>query len=802
MSLLSTSQITIVDLEDGRTQYTHLAWCNLGENAKKETVYPSFTKDPEAGRNLTHIGIYQDFNAAGSDNPKDYNWSQWLGYDGKDGVPGKPGADGRTPYIHFAYADSADGRTGFTTGEILSDSGDIDSPVTVTKVDVSKKLYMGTYTDYNVTDSQDPTKYTWQKVRGADGVNGVPGKPGADGRTPYIHFAYADSADGRTGFTVTGAPDKKYMGTYTDFNQPDSTDPTRYTWTKIKGEDGAPGRQGIQGLQGPKGDQGIPGQKGADGRTTYIHMAYADTINGGGFSQTDTNKPYIGIYYDFNQSDSSNPLDYRWTKVKGDDGANGLPGAKGVDGRTPYVHFAYANSADGRTGFSVSDAANKEYIGTYTDFTEADSTNPSSYKWTKVKGADGQPGADGRPGADGKSSYAHFAYANSSDGRTDFSTTESYNRRYVGTYTDSNEVDSTDPTKYKWVDMVGNIKVGGRNLWVDSRTTGYAAIEKLPENHITGQRECYRIESGGNKNNITFTIAPDFTKRFYTTLTLSAWVKYENVKKGPNPWQGFNCFKSIPLYRRNSKTNAVSSADYPGMFTFDGSSDWRRIERTYNYGWDGRYDELKMDLRFILEGTASGTAWITGIKVETGTVATDYTLSSEDYEVSLSKKADQTLTQEQINKLSERNELLRAEMEAKASQDVVDTWIQSIKNLTATEEAGRKEAEAAVIRASERINELQQKIGELKITTEFVNTYMSQSEEGLIVGQKDGSSKVLVSSDRISFVSGGKEVASISQGVLQIDNGVFVKSLRIGRFVTIQDPTNADRNLTMYVGGV
>ena len=796
MSLLSTSQITIVDLEDGRTQYTHLAWCNLTESPNKETTYPSFTKDPDRGTNLTHIGIYQDFNAAGSDNPKDYNWSQWLGYDGKDGVPGKPGTDGRTPYIHFAYADSADGGTGFTTSTILSDGGDIDSPVTVTKVDVSKKLYMGTYTDYNVTDSNNPTMYTWQKVRGADGANGVPGKPGADGRTPYIHFAYANSADGRTGFTVTGAPDKKYMGTYTDFNQPDSTDPTRYTWTKIKGEDGAPGRQGIQGLQGPKGDQGIPGQKGTDGRTPYIHIAYADTINGAGFSQTDTNKPYMGVYHNYDPVDSSNPLDYRWTKVKGDDGANGLPGAKGADGKTPYIHFAYANSADGRTGFSVSAAANKAYIGTYNDFTEADSTDPTKYKWTKVKGADG---ADGAPG---KSSYAHFAYANSSDGRTDFSTTESYNRRFVGTYTDSNEADSTDPTKYKWVDMVGGVKVGGRNLWVDSRAVGYSAIEKLPENHITGQKECYYIESGGNKNNLTFTIAPDFTKRFYTTLTVSAWVKYENVKKGASSWQGFNCFKSIPLYRRNSKTNAVSPAEYPGMFNFDGTSDWIRIERTYNYGSDPKYDELKMDLRFILEGTTSGKAWITGVKVETGTVATDYTLSSEDYEVSLSKKADQTLTQEQINKLSERNELLRAEMEAKASQDIVDTWIQSIKNLTATEEEGRKEAEAAVIRASERINELQQKIGELKITTEFVNTYMSQSEEGLIVGQKDGSSKVLVSSDRISFVSGGKEVASISQGVLQIDNGVFVKSLRIGRFVTIQDPTNLDRNLTMYVGGV
>lgn len=907
MSLISTSQITIVDLDDGRTQYTHLAWCNFTANVRGQgdNAYNAFTKDPEEGRILTHIGIYQDFNFAGSDRPEDYHWSKWRGADGANGLPGKPGADGRTPYIHFAYADGVDGYTGFTTAEVYTPAQDIDSEPTKVKVDVSKKLYMGTYTDYTEEDSNDPARYHWQKVRGADGANGTPGKPGADGRTPYVHFAYADSADGRTGFTVYGDPNKRYMGTYTDFEKADSTDPTKYKWSLIKGADGAngaPGPQGVQGLQGPKGDQGIPGQRGADGRTQYTHIAYADNAYGNGFSQTATGKAYIGIYQDFNPTDSTTPSSYRWTKWKGDDGANGIPGPKGTDGKTPYIHFAYANSANGTSGFSVSDSTNKEYIGTYTDFTEADSTNPNVYKWTKIKGADGakgdkgeqgdrglqgpagpagpqgiqglqgpkgdqgipgprgvdgltqythiaysdaddgrigfsqtdsnkpfiglyqdfiqedspepskyrwtrwkgqdgEQGLPGKPGADGRTPYVHFAYANSADGRSDFSLANSSGKKYIGTYTDYEQGDSSDPGRYKWVSLNGDLVIGGRNLWINSKSTGYAAIEKLPENHITGQTECFRIEAEEGKNNLRFNLAPEFTSRFYTTLTMSCWVKYENVQRGKYPWSNFNIFKSGGLWRRNSKTGQISSADYPGMFEFTGSSDWTRLEKVYNFGRDTRYDQLKTDIRILFEGTKTGTAWITGIKIEFGNTATDYTVAPEDVDSAIISKADQLLTQDQINQLSERNALLKAELDAKATQEVVDEWINQVHNLMDIEEAGRKDAEQAAIRASERIAELQNKVGELKIVTEFVNTYMSQSEEGIIVGQKDGSSKVLVSTDRISFISGGKEVASISQGVLQIDNGVFVKSLRIGRFVTMQDPSNPDRNITLYVGG-
>ncbi|MHC3853774.1 interleukin-like EMT inducer domain-containing protein, partial [Streptococcus thermophilus] len=141
------------------------------------------------------------------------------------------------------------------------------------------------------------------------------------------------------------------------------------------------------GAQGPKGDQGIPGPKGTDGKTQYIHIAYADTVSGSGFSQTDSNKSFIGIYQDFNAIDSQNPQDYRWSKWKGSDGKDGIPGPRGADGRTPYVHFAYADSPDGRSGFSLTQDGSKRYLGVLTNFIKEDSTNPEEYTWNDTAGS-------------------------------------------------------------------------------------------------------------------------------------------------------------------------------------------------------------------------------------------------------------------------------------------------------------------------------------------------------------------------------------------------------------------------------
>ena len=166
-----------------------------------------------------------------------------------------------------------------------------------------------------------------------------------------------------------------------------------YEVTITKVDDGEPGPVGPQG---PPGEQGIPGKPGADGRTQYTHIAYANSADGTkDFSVSDSNREYIGMYVDFELLDSTDPSKYAWSKIKGADGADGVPGKPGTDGRTPYFHVAYSNSADGSKDFSVSDSTNKQYIGQYTDFTQADSTDYRKYAWTKIKGEDGQDGADG-----------------------------------------------------------------------------------------------------------------------------------------------------------------------------------------------------------------------------------------------------------------------------------------------------------------------------------------------------------------------------------------------------------------------
>lgn len=140
------------------------------------------------------------------------------------------------------------------------------------------------------------------------------------------------------------------------------------------------------------GPQGIPGV-GTDGKTTYLHIRYAPVQNPTAAQMSKTPDKYIGTYTDFSGVDSTDPTKYTWAKFEGDQGAQGVPGTPGVNGKTPYFHIAYANSADGRTGFSVDDSVNKLYIGQYTDYTPDDSTDPTKYSWTKIKG---EPGTAGR----------------------------------------------------------------------------------------------------------------------------------------------------------------------------------------------------------------------------------------------------------------------------------------------------------------------------------------------------------------------------------------------------------------------
>lgn len=314
----------------------------------------------------------------------------WVKVVGDQGIAGEPGKDGLTSFFHVRYADVPNP----TANQLRKDTG----------------KYIGTYVDYILEDSTDPTKYTWRKFQGddgEDGADGTPGENGANGETSYLHIAYATSADGKTGFSTTNAVDKTYIGQYVDFTKADSTNPAKYRWSKFqgpKGDKGEQGPQGLRGLQGEKGDQGIQGPKGADGKdgkTTYFHIKYSAVSNPTSASQmTETPSKYIGTYVDFTQTDSDDPKKYSWQQMEGSQGPQGkqgIAGTNGSDGKTSYLHIKYSNDG-GKTFTGNSGEDIGTYIGTCVDYTKDDPTSVGVYKWAKFKGETGDKGEDGKNG--------------------------------------------------------------------------------------------------------------------------------------------------------------------------------------------------------------------------------------------------------------------------------------------------------------------------------------------------------------------------------------------------------------------
>lgn len=343
-----------------------------------------------AGKTYMGIAYNQTTKQPVLTDPSIYTWVKVVG---EQGIAGEPGKNGLTSFFHVRYADVPNP----TANQLRKDTG----------------KYIGTYVDYILEDSTDPTKYTWRKFQGddgEDGADGTPGENGANGETSYLHIAYATSADGKTGFSTTNAVDKTYIGQYVDFTKADSANPAKYHWSKFqgpKGDKGDPGEQGLRGLQGDKGDQGIQGPKGADGKdgkTTYFHIKYSAVSNPTSASQmTETPSKYIGTYVDFTQTDSDDPKKYSWQQLEGSQGPQGkqgISGTNGADGKTSYLHIKYSNDG-GKTFTGNSGEDIGAYIGTCVDYAKDDPTSVGMYKWAKIKGEAGAKGDKGDKGATG-----------------------------------------------------------------------------------------------------------------------------------------------------------------------------------------------------------------------------------------------------------------------------------------------------------------------------------------------------------------------------------------------------------------
>lgn len=483
-----------------------------------------------AGKTYMGIAYNQTTKQPVLTDPSIYTWVKVVG---EQGIAGEPGKNGLTSFFHVRYADVPNP----TANQLRKDTG----------------KYIGTYVDYILEDSTDPTKYTWRKFQGddgEDGADGTPGENGANGETSYLHIAYATSADGKTGFSTTNAVDKTYIGQYVDFTKADSTNPAKYRWSKFqgpKGDKGDPGEQGLRGLQGDKGDQGIQGPKGESGKSTYTHIAYANSSDGKvSFSVSDSDRDYVGMYVDEVVADSTDPTKYAWSKIKGADGTQGIQGKPGADGKTPYFHIAYATSADGKIGFSITESTGKTYIGVYTDYTKADSTDPSKYKWTKIQGPQGTQGLQGiqgpqgergiagKDGQNGATTYFHIKYSAVSNPTSASQMTEVPNT-YIGTYVDFTEMDSNDPGKYTWYRLQGlQGEKGTQGLPGKDGSNGKTTYLHIKYSNDGGKT--FTANSGETPGDYVGTCT-DFNQTDPTTVGSYIWAKIKG-EQGPQGLRG------------------------------------------------------------------------------------------------------------------------------------------------------------------------------------------------------------------------------------------------------------------------
>lgn len=557
-----------------------------------------------AGKTYMGIAYNQTTKQPVLTDPSIYTWVKVVG---EQGIAGEPGKNGLTSFFHVRYADVPNP----TANQLRKDTG----------------KYIGTYVDYILEDSTDPTKYTWRKFQGddgEDGADGTPGENGANGETSYLHIAYATSADGKTGFSTTNAVDKTYIGQYVDFTKADSANPAKYHWSKFqgpKGDKGDPGEQGLRGLQGDKGDQGIQGPKGADGKdgkTTYFHIKYSAVSNPTSASQmTETPSKYIGTYVDFTQTDSDDPKKYSWQQLEGSQGPQGkqgISGTNGADGKTSYLHIKYSNDG-GKTFTGNSGEDIGAYIGTCVDYAKDDPTSVGMYKWAKIKGEAGAKGDKGDTGASGKGvKSTAVTYQASSSGTTIptgvWSATPpatSADKPYFWTRTIIIYTDNTTSTAYNVGSTPEGIIVGGRNLLVGTH--------KSP---IT-----YTYPTSGYADKCSWKTTVLLNGSVYT---LSFWAK-SSVNGDKIRVHFYNPSNIISVVgSQGQRSTAID-----GLCDFVLTTTMTKYWVTYTIPKGGNSTRSVIIPRLGLDATGTGTLTFQWEKLEEGNMATDWTPAPEDY---------------------------------------------------------------------------------------------------------------------------------------------------------------------------
>jgi hypothetical protein len=378
---------------------------------------------------------------------------------------------------------------------------------------------------------------------------------------------------------------------------------------------------------------------------------------------------------------------------------------------------------------SASEATTADYpsfIGHYTDFTQVDSPNPRDYTWSLIRGNDGKDGANG-----GENLIVNSAFPEDIDGWGFWDESTPNNNLHIATH-------------------------------------GF---------YYNGTKPLFRLDNNTNG------VVPASTKRFPVKRNTDYSLNIQIFATGN--------LKSVDIYFLGRKANETDkeSTKVIHLKTHTGSP-----STTQTVKWHLTFNSGDCDEGFIRinnNGTTDGktsTLFFAELDCYEGTTDRAWQASSKDLEEEIDTKADDVLTQAQLNRLNETNSIIKAELNAKASLDTLNQWVEAYQNFVNANNANRAQAEKDLADASARVTKLENDLNDMSERWNFIDSYMAASNEGLVIGKKDESSSIMFNPNgRISMFSAGNEVMYISKGVIHIENGIFSKTIQIGRYREEQD---------------
>lgn len=425
----------------------------------------------------------------------------------------------------------------------------------------------------------------------------------------------------------------------------------------------------------------------------------------------------------------------------------GSKGADGTNGQTSHVHFAFADNATGG-GFSLTTP--KAYMGWYADFNETASNDPTKYKWGKWKGDQGAPGGKGD---DGKTSYLHLAFASSADGRTGFSFTDT-KQQYQGYYTDFTQTSSTDPNNYTWMDRRAGVEVGSKNLL---RKTAINAenLKLFGKSNTTvsvvekdGHQVYKLVVSGSSNAGAYFNGNSDYYNLVKDrSYTFSFWVltnkdkTYSSGSLGHIQVVNNNSDKvgNDNLHQHSEPVHSTSSIK---------ANTWTKVWCTFKATSNSYFKPYFWYL------TAGDEIYIYDMMLNEGTIPLSHSLAPEDMQEQIDSKADQALTQQQLEALEAKRQQMIVEIEAKATIEQISELQGYLNKVKQDDEEGRQKIAATATAIEERVRNIEP-ILTYSQKMQFIDTYITQGNGGMIIGANDSTTKVVVTPDRISFQDGG-----------------------------------------------